>query len=296
MKTKIHELKNLITITMSKIPITKITLCLFVVWTTIACKKESDINATDKPIKQIQTGNDLYSYTYNTEGKISEVNVQKLDGSSPSPSATMITQLMYNTDEMTIRQSNSNNTPLAFNRFVRRSDTLRTPDTTARVALITQYQSNASITRVNYYQYIDVLSGLFTEVTDSFIYFNGNLSERITYQRLPAQNNFTNIAYYQFEAGTHLNYLNYFSASDAEVPFVPESDLRGGFNLHTFSILGKSSKNVINHIRKYDKRNGALLEEISNTFTVNNEGLILTKLESKVQNSITTSKTFRYEY
>ncbi|HNL83621.1 MAG TPA: hypothetical protein PKO18_00200 [Chitinophagales bacterium] len=279
-----------------KTPITNLVLIIMVVVSAVSCKKGNEINLSNKPVKQIQSENDLYSYSYNTDGKVIEVNVKKLDDTTPSPATTMSTQLMYNADEITIRQSNSTNNLLSLNQLVRRADTLRTPDGKVRLQMATEYQTNATITHVNHYQYIDVLSGLFTEVTDSLIYRSGNLFERITYQRLPGQNNFTNIAYYTFEAGNLLNHLNYLSSSDAEIPFMPESILLGGFNLHTSHILGTASRNAISHIKKYSKRNGILLEEISNIFTTNNEGLILTKQETKKQNSTITTKSIQFAY
>ncbi len=47
MKFPIHELKNLITKTMSKTPITKIAFCLIIALSTLACKKENQNPTTN---------------------------------------------------------------------------------------------------------------------------------------------------------------------------------------------------------------------------------------------------------
>ena len=48
MKTQNHELRNLITKTMSKTPITKIALIFIVLFSTVACKKETPIAVVDR--------------------------------------------------------------------------------------------------------------------------------------------------------------------------------------------------------------------------------------------------------
>lgn len=274
----------------------KIVLVVLVIISTVACKKEKNLDTISKPVKRIQTGNDLYNYVYNSDGKVSEVNLSKLNGSNFTATDIATTQFNYNSDEIIIRQVNQNDSLLTFNTFLRQNDRIYTPDSTVNLQINTRYQSNATLVTTNYLQYIDVLSGLLTSIIDSFIYIDNNLYERVTYSKLGYQNNFTNIAYYKFEAGSIENNLNYFLASEAEMPLIPDQILRGGFSKSTAPILGFASKNTITNIKKYSSRNGNLLEEISNTYTTDSNGLITTKVESKNQNNITVRNTTRFEY
>jgi len=277
MKFPIHELKNLITKTMSKTPITRIALVIMVIMSAVACKKEKTPQPTCR-IANMVIEDDTLDFNYNAANKLSQIALYVPDLGNRNHNFAYDGNLLTYNYSMRDPEIHTLNNDGTLKSMVRNYTISGSP---YMDVMNFEYNNNKQLKAV-YHTISNSSVATVLNAKDTLIYSNGNLIERFTYIKLASTSSYSTtpneaISYtYGSQLNTYGLYTtkNLFFTNDQYI--VPYYD---GVFPYITHLLGNGSTNLCTYAVFVDNGRG-ITEEIRFLYTNSNENTMDIRTES----------------